>query len=116
MTLLYSGLLMGFITPGRVGELYPLFRLQKEGYPKTKGLFSIVLVRIFDFCLLLVNGMIAVYFVVVFDEFDTSVIKVVLWIALLFVVVFLGGFFLYKDHTAKILQIFSKKSIQAGYF
>jgi len=53
----FSSLLVGFLTPGRVGEMAKVFTLKYEcGVPLARGMSSVVLDRVFDLYLLLALG------------------------------------------------------------
>ena len=53
----FSSLLVGFLTPGRVGEMAKVFTLKYEcGVPIARGLSSVIFDRVFDLYLLLVLG------------------------------------------------------------
>ncbi len=109
ITLLFSGMLMGFITPGRVGEFYPLFRLHKEGHSKAKGAFIIILVRLFDFVFLLISGIFAVYFIISLKNSDARMLKIILWLVLFAVILVFLGIFVYRDYFADKAGFFMKK-------
>ncbi len=114
MKLLYSGILMGVITPGRIGELYPVFRLNKEGYSKAKGIFVIILGRLFDIGMLVISSIISVYFVVALKNSDAIIIKLVLWAGLLIILLFFCGIFTCGDYIAEKSRVFLKKIFKLG--
>ena len=43
-----AGILMGIMTPGRLGELAKIFYIKKDGYSYGKSALSIIFDRIFD--------------------------------------------------------------------
>lgn len=58
----FSSLLVGFLTPGRLGEMAKAFTLKYEaGVSLAKGLSSVVLDRVFDMYLLLTLGVLGVF-------------------------------------------------------
>ncbi len=86
-----SGLFIGVMTPGRIGELSKALYLNKDGYPMDKSLVSPVVDRLTDFIFLLAFSLIgSLFFVSIFSK----------QILILFsgIIVFIGVFFLsYKN-------------------
>ncbi len=107
--LYFSGFLLGTVTPGRIGEFYRLFKLSKEGHSKTKSAFAILLDRIFDISLILILSIFSVYFIIDFKGFNTSIVKLVLWLGILIILIFYLSVFVLKEYTAKKFQLILKK-------
>lgn len=59
LKLYFAGLLLGMITPGRVGEMYVVVRLIKYGCSKLKSLLVVIIPRIIDLTLLSIGGLYA---------------------------------------------------------
>ncbi|MFW6133968.1 MAG: lysylphosphatidylglycerol synthase transmembrane domain-containing protein [Elusimicrobiota bacterium] len=117
--LYFSGLLTGVITPGRIGEFYRIFRLEKEGYSKIKTAFSIFLTRFFDLSLLVVMGFTGIYYFLNITRFDDSKIKLVLLVGVVLVILFFGFIFIFKSYFAEkiypvVNRIFKLETTKEG--
>ncbi len=109
VTLLFSGVLMGMITPGRIGELYPLVKLHREGHSKVKGAFTIILPRLFDVSFLLIISVFSIYLVATLKDVESRVIKLVLGVVLGFLCLAVAAFFRHREYVAEKSVLLMKK-------
>jgi uncharacterized protein (TIRG00374 family) len=107
--LYFTGILMGIITPGRVGELYPVIRLGREGHSKAKSGFMVVLSRLFDFGFLLILAIIAVYNFLDLRISNSGTIKLILWLILAFLFVFMIVIFVSKQFMSEKIALITRK-------
>ncbi|MFH1416472.1 MAG: lysylphosphatidylglycerol synthase transmembrane domain-containing protein [Elusimicrobiota bacterium] len=107
--LYFSGMLVGIITPGRLGELYPAIRLGKEGYSKMKVAFSILLTRFFDFTCLSAAGIVSLYIFFSSIMEGKTIVKTVLWSAFGVMALIIIGVFLFKEHINNVVVFILRK-------
>lgn len=80
--LYFSGLLLGYITPGHVGEFYRLVKLNKEGHSKIKGAFILLLSKFFDVALIFVLSIIGGIYLINYSEAAFGFVPWILFIGI----------------------------------
>jgi len=110
-SLLYntSGIFLGIITPGRIGELAKVFYLKNESISYSKGITSVIIDRMHDLFLLLFFGFIGLilYFPDFFKEF-TNKLTQYYYVSIVLLFLFLTAFIYVLSVKEKISQKFIK--------
>jgi len=81
-----AGILLGIITPGRLGELAKIFYIKKDGYSYGKSALSIIFDRIFDIVFLIVFSVLGMFFFINF--FEKGVILTIISIPFIFIILY----------------------------
>jgi len=81
-----TGILLGIITPGRLGELAKIFYIKKDGYSYGKSALSIIFDRIFDIVFLVIFSVLGMLFFINF--FEKGIILVVISIPLILIILY----------------------------
>lgn len=64
-----SGLFVGIVTPGRLGESIKAFYLREDqGVPFSKGLTGVLADRLFDLCFLIIFGLLGFWYLRIFGQ------------------------------------------------
>ncbi len=114
-TLMYwSGLFIGILTPGRLGEIAKAFYLKKDGHSMGKSLVSVILDRLSDFAFLLVFILIGSLFLLsIFQKQILILILGLIILILLFILLLKIGFI--KWILNKIFRIFISQKYQKSW-
>ena len=84
LTLMYlSGLYVGMITPGRLGEFIKVYYLKERGFSLEQSLFSVLLDKLFDLLFLLLVGYLAMFSLFHVFERELIVLSILIVIPLL---------------------------------
>ena len=109
-----SGLYIGILTPGRLGEMTKVLYLKKDGYSTGKSLVSAVLDRLSDFVFLLVFVFVGSLFLV--TVFQKQILILILGIMIsVFLLILLLKTGLIKWVLNKIFRIFIPKKYQKSW-
>ena len=110
ISLYFTGLLAGFITPGRVGEFYRIFRLEKEGHSKLKTSFIVFLLRFFDLSLIFILSVFGIiYFLGSIQIVNESMFYNMALTGISFIIIFFLFLFVFKSKTSKYLSVLMNK-------
>lgn len=114
-TLMYwSGLFIGILTPGRLGEIAKAFYLKKDGHSMGKSLVGVILDRLSDFAFLLVFIFIGSLFLLsIFQKQILILIFGLIILILLFILFLKIG--LIKWALNKLFQIFVPEKYQKSW-
>lgn len=107
--LYYSSILIGFITPGRVGELYSVIRFSKKGYSKIKGAFSVFLPRFFDISFIFLLSIFSFNFLFRYTDVNKNAITKITWAGLLIIFFIYLVIFVFKNNFVGIVEKILKK-------
>lgn len=110
----YSGLFIGILTPGRLGEITKALYLKKDGYSMGKSLVSAILDRFTDFVFLLVFLFIGSLFLVTGFQKQIFIIVLGIIIVIILFIIFLK-IGLIKWLLNKIFQIFIPEKYQKSW-
>ncbi|MEW6614387.1 MAG: lysylphosphatidylglycerol synthase transmembrane domain-containing protein [Thermodesulfobacteriota bacterium] len=82
-----SGLFVGIVTPGRLGEAIKIFYLKEDrGIPLSKGLSGVLADRLFDLCFLILFGILGSWHLRIFGQLNQlAMISISLTIVAIFI-------------------------------
>jgi len=109
-----SGLYIGILTPGRMGELAKVLYLKKDGHSMGRSLVSVILDRLSDFAFLLVFIFFSCLFFlnIIYRQILISTIVILTSLILLFILFKIG---LIKLAIKKIFDIFIPQEYQKSW-
>ncbi|MFH2013664.1 MAG: lysylphosphatidylglycerol synthase transmembrane domain-containing protein, partial [Patescibacteria group bacterium] len=109
-----SGIYIGLITPGRIGEITKAIYLKKDGHSMGKSLVSVILDRLIDFIFLFIFLFLgSLFFLTIFQKQILIFIFGIIITVILFVIFLKIG--LIKWFSNKVFKIFIPKKYQKSW-
>ncbi len=113
LKLYMAGIMIGVVTPGRLGEIYKAFRLSKDKNTRIKGVFTIFLDRFLDLSFILIISILAVFFFIKPDIFKTFWPRAFLVTGVIVMFLFYVVLLNCKDFSGKLLKKIFKIEISS---
>ncbi|MBI4620199.1 MAG: flippase-like domain-containing protein [Desulfobacterales bacterium] len=101
-----SGLFVGIVTPGRLGEAIKIFYLKEDqGIPLSKGLSGVLADRLFDLCFLILFGILGIWYLRIFGQLN-QLTMIFIFLAIVAIFIYLISKNRFKDF---IVSFFGQK-------